>query len=417
VNWPGPDNSPELGDGRFASAAYRPGSIDELGEQVRGLSAEGLALYPQGGRTALDYGEPPGRPGAAIDLRDLTRVVDYPAADMTITVEAGLTLAALSEILARENQRLPLDVPRPEAATLGGAFATAFAGPRRFGAGRPRDLILGVGFVNARGELIRGGGRVVKNVAGYDFPRLLTGSLGTLGILAELTLKVRPRPEADAIAWVPLDGLDQADAVRGRLNTSATRPVAVELLNRPAAELVGASAALPTSDWVLAVGFEGNAEAVRWQLRALGEELAPARPEEVAGVASGAIWRALADFADRPSTVALVAGTQPSRLAAMLRHLDPGLWGVQCHAGNGIIRAVALDAEPTRERIGGTIEALRGDLGNSGGHLTLARCPTDWKPSLGVWGPPRGDWHVMERLKRALDPDDVMNPGRFVGRI
>src|SRR6185312_5868323 len=123
----------------------------------------------------------------------------YPAADMTITVEAGITLAALGAVLAEQHQRLQIDAPDPDRATLGGVFATNTRGPRSFGLGRPRDQIIGVAFVTSDGELVKGGGRVVKNVAGYDFPRLLTGSLGTLGIIAQMTLKVRPMPEASEL--------------------------------------------------------------------------------------------------------------------------------------------------------------------------------------------------------------------------
>ena len=156
----------------------------------------------------------PGRPGVAIDTRSLGRVIDYPHADMTITVEAGITAAALRAVLAEQNQRLLIDVPQADRATLGGVFATNTSGPRRFGLGRPRDQIIGVSFVTSEGVVVKGGGRVVKNVAGYDFPKLLTGSMGTLGIITQMTLKVRPMPEASAIVWVPFDQPGDRSAAR-----------------------------------------------------------------------------------------------------------------------------------------------------------------------------------------------------------
>ena len=174
-------------------------------------------------------------------------MIDYPAADMTITVEAGMTLAALRAVLAEKGQRLLVDAPQPDRATLGGIFATNTSGPRRFGAGRPRDQIIGVSFVTSDGALVKGGGRVVKNVAGYDFPKLLTGSIGTLGIITQMTLKVRPIPEASALVWVPMPDVEALGPTLDRLNTSATRPIALELLNPTGARLVGEALGLPTS--------------------------------------------------------------------------------------------------------------------------------------------------------------------------
>ena len=129
-----------------------------------------------------------------------------------------------------------VDAPDPDRATLGGIYATNTSGPRRYAAGRPRDQIIGVSFVTSEGVVVKGGGRVVKNVAGYDFPKLLTGSMGTLGIITQLTLKVRPIPEASAIVWVPFwNPKSLADAL-DQLNTSGTRPVALELFNGSALE-------------------------------------------------------------------------------------------------------------------------------------------------------------------------------------
>jgi glycolate oxidase FAD binding subunit len=262
LNWPDSPAGGTLGDGRFATLTERPESLDALRGAVVAHVAQGFALYPQGGGTALDYGGIPRAPGVAIDTRGLNRVIDYPHADMTITVEAGITLQALRAVLAEKQQRLLVDAPQAEHATLGGVYATNTSGPRRYGAGRPRDQIIGVSFVNADGAVVKGGGRVVKNVAGYDFPKLLTGSLGTLGIITQMTLKVRPVPEASALVWAVYAQPDELAGVLDRLNTSATRPIALELLNPSGARLAGEAIGLPVGGWVLAVGFEDNAAAV-----------------------------------------------------------------------------------------------------------------------------------------------------------
>ncbi len=235
VAWPDRPSGGNLGDGRFAVATIQPADAPDLCRAVSEQVALGHAIYPQGGKTALDYGGIPGRPGVAIDTTALNQLVDYPFADMTITVQAGMTLAALRAILAQHRQRVLVDAPFPDRATLGGIYATNTNGPRRYGAGRPRDQIIGVSFVTSAGAIVKGGGRVVKNVAGYDFPKLMTGSMGTLGILTQLTLKVRPIPEASAIAWVSLRSWERVASLLETLNTSGTRPLALDLFNGPAA--------------------------------------------------------------------------------------------------------------------------------------------------------------------------------------
>jgi glycolate oxidase FAD binding subunit len=161
LTWPDSPLGGRLGDGRHATATDRPETVDSLRQAVLDRTAQGHALYPQGGGTALDYGGVPRAPGVALDVRGLDGVIDYPAADMTITAQAGITLAALRAVLAAQAQRLLVDAPHPDRATLGGVYATNTSGPRRFGAGRPRDQVIGVSFVTSDGALVKGGGRVV----------------------------------------------------------------------------------------------------------------------------------------------------------------------------------------------------------------------------------------------------------------
>jgi glycolate oxidase FAD binding subunit len=417
VTWPDPPAGGPLGDGRYAHATDRPATVDDLRQAVTDRVAQGHAIYPQGGRTALDHGGPPGRPGVAVDTGSLDRVVDYPHADMTITVEAGITVAALGACLAAQGQRLLIDVPRPALATVGGVYATNTCGPRRFGAGRPRDQILGVAFVTSDGALVRGGGRVVKNVAGYDFPRLITGSMGTLGVITEVTLKVRPRPEASALAWATFDDASPLATVLEQLNTSGTRPIAVELLNPSAAQRVGEPLGLPTGRWTVVVGFEDNLTSVAWQLDRLRTELARPALEIREGSEAEPLWSALTEFqAAEMGPVTALANLRPSGVPGFVAELDPGRWAVQAHAGNGIVRAHAL-GEPDLDRLAAEIDRLRALSVRDGGNLALSRCPTRWKERLRVWGEPRADWAVCARVKQALDPLGVMNPGRFVGNI
>jgi glycolate oxidase FAD binding subunit len=378
---------------------------------------EGHAIYPQGGTTALDYGGIPGRPGVAIDTRSLCRVIDYPHADMTITVQAGITAASLHAVLAEQNQRLLIDIPQADRATLGGVFATNTCGPRRFGLGRPRDQIIGVSFVTSQGIEVKGGGRVVKNVAGYDMPKLLTGSMGTLGIITQVTLKVRPRPEASAIVWVPFTSLASLGDALEALNTSGSRPVALDLLGAPAARIIGEPLNVPASDWVLVIGLEDNATSLSWQFNRLMIELGRADLTFFQDEHAAAGWSALTEFSTaKLGPVSCVASIRPSGVIPFVNSIDPGRWAVQAHAGNGIVRLHAL-GDWTLDDAAAEIERFRTLTEPDGGSMILARCPTEWKLRLGVWGRPRPDWALAERVKQALDPIGAFNPGRFVGSI
>jgi glycolate oxidase FAD binding subunit len=416
-HWPETSAGGMLGDGRFAHATDRPSTLEDLGEVVARRVLEGHAIYPQGGATALEYGGIPAKPGVAIDLRRLDRVVDYPSADMTITVEAGITLGRLREVLAEKGQRLALEAPQCERATLGGIFATNASGPRRFGLGRARDQIIGIRYVDAQGQTIKGGGRVVKNVAGYDLPRLMTGSMGTLGIIAEMTLKVRPLPEASALVWIRFRRLVDAAQAVDRLNTSGTRPVSIELMNGPAASRIALTRDLPVEEWVVVVGFEDNEASVAWQLDRLTIELGRTDLIILQDENSGPLWSALVDSqADEEGPLTIAVNHKPSASLGFLPTLDSTRWAIQSHAGNGIIRAHLLE-EPTIEEIAPEVDRLRLEAVSLGGNLTLPRCPTAWKERLGVWGQSRGDWAMAEKVKAALDPAGVLNPGRFVGKI
>jgi glycolate oxidase FAD binding subunit len=415
--WPDPPGGGPLGDGRFALVRFRPETVADLCAIVHEHVERGNAIYPQGGATALDYGGVPRRVGVVIDTRSLAQVIDYPHADMTITVQAGITALALQSILAEKNQRLLVDIPQADRATLGGVFATGTCGPRRFGFGRPRDQLIGVSFVTSEGVEVKGGGRVVKNVAGYDFPKLLCGSMGTLGIITQMTLKVRPLPEASALVWVPFSKLESVRGTLDQLNTSAARPVALELLGPSAAKAIGDPLSLPCGEWVLAIGLEDSAASVRWQINRLMIEMGRADLTIREGAESQSLWSALTEYqVAETGPVAALASMPPSRVVPFLEQVDPDRWSIQAHAGNGLVRMLAL-GEWSRGEAAADIDRFRAIAVREGGSMIVARCPTGWKDRLRVWGEPRPDWALAAKVKQALEPHGVLNPGRFVGEI
>jgi len=399
-------------DGLKPLKQVRPSSIGELGQIIRHVQAENLGIYPFGGGTMLHLGLPPQKPGFAVDMTAMGAVIDYPARDMTITVQAGIRIADLQNTLAAENQWLPIDVPQASQATLGGAIAANVSGPRRLGFGTLRDYVIGVSFMTDEGTEAKAGGRVVKNVAGYDLMKLHTGAFGTLGVLTQVTLKVRPRPEASALLRLsfgspaPLPSEERGDKLRTALDSihaSATRPVAVDVVHAG-------------GDWNIFVAFEENQEAVRWQQEQLGRELTVVSKMEVLdGESANAAWKHLTESSlfDHPG-VSFKASLLPSAVAEFLIFASSlGATRLHSHAGSGIVHG-HIEGGLTLDAAASMLKELRSRAVAAQGNLIVARCPIAWKRELPIWGEPRGDWALMKAVKKRLDAQDIFNPGRFV---
>lgn len=348
----------------------RPSSVADLCDLVKRTRAAKHGLYPVGGRTTLDIGLPPSKPGAACDTTALASVIDYPARDMTITAQAGITVADLQAVLAKEGQWLPIDVASPDRATLGGAVAVNASGPRRYGYGTLRDYVIGISFVTDDSVEVKAGGRVVKNVAGYDLMKLQIGALGTLGVVTQLTLKVKPKPEAAATVTLNCDS-PALTGVLDALAASRTRPVAVEL-------------ARAGDSWAITVGFEEKTAAVKWQVSALLDELKSSSVRDIRESPDVSFIAANTALQLRPeSRFVGKLSVPPSKVAEAVTKLPLGAQ-VHAHALTGVIwvhaDAPVDGADPRRGR--GNRPALPG-------------------------------WELMRHVKRTLDPDNVFNPGRL----
>lgn len=413
-------DSPSLQiDGFGPLPVRRPKTVVELGECVRQARSQNQAIYPVGGRTHLSLGLPPNRAGIAVETVGVNQVIDYPARDLTITVQAGIRVQDLQTILAKENQRLAVDIARADLATLGGALAVNASGPRRYGCGTLRDYLIGVSFVNDDGNEIKSGGRVVKNVAGYDMCKLLVGSLGTLGIITQATLKLRPLPETRAAVIVRF-GIEKIDAVLALIHGSQTRPCCIELLDPFAARAAG----MPGSDraWQVLVGFEENQQAVEWQARTLGQELHAgsfANVETIDGQAKGSVWQELTESGVTSDPVFRIRASVPAQMLGELCRLvaereQP--WRLQAHAGNGILR-IQGSTEYGEPRSRELFVAVLDFAAKNGGNAVVEDCPSEWKRGLEIWGRPREDLWLMRKIKDSLDPDHIFNPGRFVAGI
>jgi glycolate oxidase FAD binding subunit len=378
-------------DGVGPLSVHRPATVAEAGELIRSSPA----VYPVGGRTHLGFGLPPSKPGIALDTTGWNRIVEYPARDMTVTVQAGITVAELQATLAREGQWLPVDLPRPDQATLGGAVAANVSGPRRFGYGTLRDYLIGIRFLADTGEEIRGGGRVVKNVAGYDLMKLNLGALGSFGVITELTFKVKPRTESAAVVTFGVPSADLA-ATLDQLHASASRPIAVDVVNAAAAKAAGLESNDP---WLIVLGFEEKTVTVNWQIDELTKERQPRSPFTILrNNAAFAGWSKLTELPCRADSKWIAkCSVLPSQVAAVVINLAEQVERIHAHALNGVLWLHSTD------ELTATVPGSR----------VVHRAPETWKTSDRVWGPPRGDFELMRHIKNTLDPRNVFNPGRM----
>jgi glycolate oxidase FAD binding subunit len=382
------------------------------------------AVYPVGGGTSLAYGLRPVRPGIGLSTARLAAVVSFPAQDLTVTVQAGLSIAELNKRLASERQWLPIDVPQPELATVGGVVATNVFGPRRFGYGTIRDYVLGFRAVDGQGEVFCGGGQVVKNAAGYNLPRLLVGSLGTLGVLTQVTLMVQPRPQDSRIVMCDVREFEGVECLLAGLSRSRTLPVAIELLAgrpRPGCPFPQAPPGVVAR---LLVGFDGSQAEVDWMVRQLrkeweaaGRSAAPAASIRVLSDAElERTWSWLSD-----SSGHLLIHVLPSEVVGVVQEmarLVPGA-SIQAHAGSGVIRVCWFRLAPSQadgEMFTADLrEKLRPAVLAAGGSLVVLAAPDGAElASADVWGLPADGTDIMHAIRSRFDPKGILNPGRFI---
>jgi glycolate oxidase FAD binding subunit len=397
-------------DGRVPSWIVRPRSVEAIAGVMALAAEEGLAVVPRGSGSALELGFPPARLDIVLDLAGLDRILDDKPDDLTVTVEAGVSAGALDARLGARRQILPVDPPGWRARTLGGLAATGASGPRRQRHGTMRDLLLGVRFVQADGVVTWGGAKVVKSVSGYDVPKLHVGALGTLGVLAELTLRLHPAPETEATWLAAFPTSDAAGEFVARLVDSTIEPSRVEVLNPLALRTVGRE----PRGFTVAVSI-GSAEAA---VRAQGERMASLAEAAGASVApaDAAFWEDHARAA-RHGAVGLRLATLPTAIGRVLRELErlaPAAVTGTAALGTLTIALEAAESEATRA----VVERLRDLVGPDGGSVVVERGPAALREAIDPWGPVEpGAFALMTSLRDAFDRARVVNPGRFVGRL
>jgi len=436
---------------RFAAS---PATIAEASDLLRAAAAHDLAVVPRGGSSKLGWGAPPRRCDLVVDTRAMDQVLEHAAGDLVVRVQAGVSLAQLGEVLAGAGQQLALDPPPYSApptagsaaasgwqgATVGGVLATGAAGPRRLRYGTPRDLLIGITVIRADGTVAHSGGKVVKNVAGYDLGKLFTGSFGTLGLIVEAVFRLHPRPASAAYVTVDCDGPDEAYYAVAAAAGSELAPSAVEL-DRPARDQPARVAVLLEGD------PDGTAERTGLMAALLGKGAAthpdapswwgwPANGRSGNGQSADGQPDGAADAGEAGTLVRIGfwAAGLPQILravdaAALGAGLDPAIGG---SAAAGVIyAAVGPDADPAA--VAAFVSGLREALARGDGDARPASAPVpDGPPVLAsavvvhappkardlmdLWGPVPS-LSLMCAVKDQFDPGHRMAPGRFAGGI
>jgi glycolate dehydrogenase FAD-binding subunit len=405
-------------DGVPVERVARPGSVSEAGQVLAAAAADGLAVAFVGGASKLGLGNPPERVDLVVSTERLGQVLEHAAGDLVVRVQGGTRLADLQAALAPAGQWLALDPPEP-GATVGGVVAANASGPRRLRYGTVRDLIIGITVVLADGTVAKAGGKVVKNVAGYDLAKLFCGSLGTLGMVAEATFRLHPRPAAAAVVTLEVDTPERVGAAVAPLLRSILEPSAVELA-WPDRQLPGR----------LTVLFEGIQPGVEAQAAACAELLGRVGTAVVAGPGeTDAALDGLGVLPFEKADIGVKVACPPAELPAVLADLGTGplAWAgpVSAHAGTGVLwmASDAREGELEADR-GQMVPALaegvaeaRERLAVCGGSLVVVKAPPELKRAVDAWGPAGDALGLMRRVKERFDPDRHLSPGRFVGGI
>jgi len=380
-------------DGFVPALVATPSSADELAAALALADEHGAAVIPWGGGRHMALGNVPSRCDLALRTTKLDRVLEHEPADLTITVAAGITIGRLQAHLAGHGQFLPIDAPGD--ATIGGVLAANVSGPSRHAYGLPRDWLIGCRVAHVGGSISKGGGRVVKNVAGYDMPKLAVGSLGTLGVIVEVTLKVAPLPAAQETLVVQCDSLTAAAALVFAADDRGLALRAVALLEGPTA----------------AFWLAGLPAAVQRTSRELRDLARGSDVKRLEGQESEHFWSPMVDVGPHEAGgVSLKASLPPAAVAGFVGRCD---FATIAYPTTGLVLA-NLEARAAA-RV--DIDALRRAARDAGGSLVVMSAPAELKRRIDVWGDAGDALPLMRQLKEQFDPRGTLNPGRYVGGL
>ncbi|MGH7873513.1 MAG: FAD-binding oxidoreductase [Candidatus Binatia bacterium] len=401
-------------DGQQPRLICSPGNAIQICAALRLCAEADAAVTPRSGGTAMAIGNLPRCVDVVIDLSRVHRLIEHDDANLTATVEAGMNLNRLQQITAERNQFLPFDPPHPLGASVGGTVAANLNGPRRSFYGNVRDLVIGMKVALANGEQIKAGGKVVKNVAGYDMCKLFVGSFGTLGMITEVTVRMAPLPET-AATLVALGNLPQALELGRDLSRSTLLPSAVAITDSPLS-----AAHLAPHDWQIAIRCEGFEETVARHLQDI-QSMARRiglRAEILKETSQQKLWQEVNDFS-LPGDRLVYRVTVPRAAAADIIKTVQGLTAkdshstILCDPPMGVIWIAATASAAAAA----WFRDLTSLAGRHRGHAVMFNAPANLKQSIDVWGPAPPAISLMREIKRQFDPRGILNPGRFISGL
>lgn len=414
-------------DGVVPGAVVSPQTEEQVGELLKLASTDGWGVIPRGNGSLMALGGVPERADLVLALNGLPHSIDHVPGDLTVTVSAATTFDELRAVLAGAGQWLPLDPPLASRRTVGGVLASNLAGPLSLSYGTARDVVIGMRVVGADGVSTKSGGKVVKNVTGFDLAKVHLGALGTLGVIVGASLKVAPLPRRDATLSATFADLTAAMNAAQKMLKGSTAPQALEVAMPPAESEAGDPCTLHARLMGGSSGVTRRIDDHTLGLRQAGAT----RVELLEGDDATSVWTTLADFgwtlddglnADGDSLL-LRLGCLPSRTGelasavvdAARRHTYPVR--ILAGPGRGVLRFFSPGPDRGASNIGALVDDLRGIAASLDGYAVVERCPAQAKAGLDVWGDPGQGIALMRRLKEQMDPRHTLNPGRYVGGI
>lgn len=387
------------------SGIYYPNTPEELSEIVTEISAQKKPILPYGNGSKLDWGGLIQGCEIAVSTQGLNRLIEHAVGDLTVTVEAGIKFAELQAILAKSGQFIALDPAYPNQATVGGIIATADTGSLRQRYRGVRDMLLGISFVRSDGKIAKAGGRVVKNVAGYDLMKLLTGSYGTLGIINQVTLRVYPLPETSQSVFLSGTSAALSQLIKTLLLSSLS-PVSLDLLSSPLVQHLQIG-----SDQGILVRFQSISLSVKEQSQRLvemGENLgltATIYPEKE----EIQLWQKLSEqiYSNlSPGSILCKIGIIPTEALNFIPQIPQASTLIHAGIGLGTIQLEEISPE--------NLLKIRQWCQSHGGFLTVLKAPLELKQKIEIWGYNGNALNLMHGIKKQFDPDSLFSPHRFI---
>jgi glycolate dehydrogenase FAD-binding subunit len=418
-------------DGKAPRLVAYPTSAEQVAEVLRYASQERLAVIPLRNGTKLAVGNPPHEYDIALSVKQMNRVWHYEPADLTVSVEPGMKFGDFRLFVGKDGLWLPLNPAGGESASLGGIVAANATGSYRCHYGTPRDMVLGMKIATTEGKVIKSGGRVVKNVAGYDITKLLIGSFGTLGVIVEISFKLFPTPAEHATFILTAGTLDKARQIRRALQQSPILPLRTALLDTCSMEFL--KKAVQSEDqpgscqvWIEVGGTKRVLERCSAELGKIAAGTGEAMRNQERDERTESVWRKIdephADVRTNADDWLLKVSVPVATVEEYLIRANRDLrrpehfWRCWADPLGGIVR-LWLHSTPEPAGVEEVVLKLRSFAEEFGGSLVVEIAPADGKARVDAWGAAGDDFEVMRKLKDAWDPNHILSPGRFIGEL